>query len=217
MPEPAAHTPFDEPRPIRQGEALDTARLARYIAAQRPELDGPLTVLQFPKGHSNLTYLIRVGEQTGRLEPMLAKLADIHEGDVQATLRRLLTEPNSVLLSSVSAARYAIHLDRIVRARFEGRLFRVPSRVMSAPTILYPGLDWKRRVELAEIPPAGNEDAWVRDLQSRGVTALLVGHKKPAPDVAAAQSDNSTQTMRATGSGSPASQPSGARSCQTDS
>jgi penicillin-binding protein 1B len=42
------------------------------------------------------------------------------------------------------AARYTIHLDRIVRARFEGRLFRVPSRVMSAPTILYPGLDWKR-------------------------------------------------------------------------
>lgn len=41
-------------------------------------------------------------------------------------------------------ARYAIHLDRVVRARFEGRLFRVPSRVMSAPTILYPGLDWKR-------------------------------------------------------------------------
>jgi penicillin-binding protein 1B len=37
-----------------------------------------------------------------------------------------------------------IQLDRVVRARFEGRLFQVPSRVMSAPTILYPGLDWKR-------------------------------------------------------------------------
>ena len=43
-----------------------------------------------------------------------------------------------------SVARYSIHLDKIVRGRFEGRLFRVPSRVMSAPTILYPGLDWKR-------------------------------------------------------------------------
>jgi len=31
-----------------------------------------------------------------------------------------------------------------VVARFEGRLFRVPSRVLSAPAILYPGLDWKR-------------------------------------------------------------------------
>lgn len=32
-------------------------------------------------------------------------------------------------------------LDRIVRSRFEGTLFRVPSRVLSAPLILYPGLD----------------------------------------------------------------------------
>jgi penicillin-binding protein 1B len=46
-------------------------------------------------------------------------------------------------VAGFSAARYTIHLDRTVRARFEGRLFRVPSRVMSAPTILYPGLDWK--------------------------------------------------------------------------
>lgn len=42
------------------------------------------------------------------------------------------------------AARHLVALDRVVRARFEGRLFRVPSRVLAAPTILYPGLDWKR-------------------------------------------------------------------------
>jgi penicillin-binding protein 1B len=41
-------------------------------------------------------------------------------------------------------ARMVVRLDRIVVARFEGQLFRVPSRVLSAPTILYPGLDWKR-------------------------------------------------------------------------
>ena len=41
------------------------------------------------------------------------------------------------------AARHLVALDRVVRARFEGRLFRVPSRVLAAPTILYPGLDWK--------------------------------------------------------------------------
>jgi penicillin-binding protein 1B len=38
-------------------------------------------------------------------------------------------------------ARELGQLDRIVRARFEGTLFRVPSRVLSAPLILYPGLD----------------------------------------------------------------------------
>src|SRR5262245_27621792 len=37
-----------------------------------------------------------------------------------------------------------VRLDGVVRERFEGRLFRVPSRVLSAPTILYPGLDWKQ-------------------------------------------------------------------------
>jgi hypothetical protein len=47
------------------------------------------------------------------------------------------------------------------------------------------GLDWKRRVELAELPAAGRENAWASGLRSSGVTALLVGHKKPAPDVAA--------------------------------
>ena len=38
---------------------------------------------------------------------------------------------------------YAVSLDRRVRERFEGMRFRLPSRVYSAPTILYPGLDWK--------------------------------------------------------------------------
>jgi penicillin-binding protein 1B len=43
-----------------------------------------------------------------------------------------------------ATARSVLRLDGVVRERFEGRLFRVPSRVMSAPTILYPGLDWKQ-------------------------------------------------------------------------
>jgi penicillin-binding protein 1B len=34
-------------------------------------------------------------------------------------------------------------LHRMVVARFEGQRFRIPSRVLSAPTILYPGVDWK--------------------------------------------------------------------------
>jgi len=40
-----------------------------------------------------------------------------------------------------------IRLDRVVRARFDGQRFRVPSRVYSAPSIIYPGLD----VELADL------------------------------------------------------------------
>jgi len=44
----------------------------------------------------------------------------------------------------VFVAVWAIRLDRTVVARFEGRTFRVPSRVLSEPSVLYPGLDWKR-------------------------------------------------------------------------
>jgi len=40
-----------------------------------------------------------------------------------------------------------IRLDRIVRERFEGQRFRVPSRVYSTPSIIYPGLE----VELADL------------------------------------------------------------------
>jgi penicillin-binding protein 1B len=39
---------------------------------------------------------------------------------------------------------WVVRQDRIVVARFDGRRFSVPSKVLSAPTILYPGLDWKR-------------------------------------------------------------------------
>jgi penicillin-binding protein 1B len=43
-----------------------------------------------------------------------------------------------------TAAAFLVSLDHQVRARFEGTQFRVPSRVYSAPAILYPGLDWRR-------------------------------------------------------------------------
>jgi penicillin-binding protein 1B len=92
----------------------------------------------------------------------------------RARWRRILRVSALVLVGAgffagFFAARHAIHLDRIVRARFEGRLFRVPSRVMSAPTILYPGLDWKRielpatlarlgyrEIEPGDAPPIGH-------------------------------------------------------------
>jgi len=41
----------------------------------------------------------------------------------------------------VFVTRAVVRLDRVVRARFEGRLFTVPSRVYSAPTMLSAGLD----------------------------------------------------------------------------
>jgi aminoglycoside phosphotransferase (APT) family kinase protein len=57
-------------RPVRPSEQLDWDALAGYtrprLAAElgeRFDVSSPLTVEQFPGGHSNLTYLLRFGEQ----------------------------------------------------------------------------------------------------------------------------------------------------------
>ena len=64
---------------------------------------------------------------------------------------RLLTRGFAVaaLVVGFWASTWVLEQDQIVVDRFEGRRFEVPSRVLSAPTILYPGLDWKR-IELPE-------------------------------------------------------------------
>lgn len=47
---------------VRPGEELPVAALEAYLAERLPGA-GPLTVEQFPHGHSNLTYLLRRGDQ----------------------------------------------------------------------------------------------------------------------------------------------------------
>ena len=44
---------------IRAGEELPLERLREYLKERLPDFAGPLTVEQFPAGHSNLTYLLR--------------------------------------------------------------------------------------------------------------------------------------------------------------
>jgi aminoglycoside phosphotransferase (APT) family kinase protein len=62
---------------VRPGEDLDWPRVAAYLKAELPGLDGELEVLQFPNGSANLTYLLRFGDRPlvlrrppfGRLAP----------------------------------------------------------------------------------------------------------------------------------------------------
>ncbi|HYO58120.1 phosphotransferase family protein [Archangium sp.] len=54
---------LDRTRAVRPGEELDAAWLEKYLAEKVPGLTGPLVVEQFPGGHSNLTYLLRMGEK----------------------------------------------------------------------------------------------------------------------------------------------------------
>ena len=57
-------------KPVRASEQLDWGALANYVReklavvlGQRFDAGAPMTVEQFPGGHSNLTYLLRFGDQ----------------------------------------------------------------------------------------------------------------------------------------------------------
>ena len=51
-----------ETRPVRTGEEIDTARLGVHLQSKLPDIEGEITIEQFPAGSSNLTYLVRVGD-----------------------------------------------------------------------------------------------------------------------------------------------------------
>jgi len=53
---------IDPTRPPRKGEELDEKRIEAYLKENIPGLEGDLVIEQFPSGHSNLTYLLRVGD-----------------------------------------------------------------------------------------------------------------------------------------------------------
>lgn len=54
---------IDQPAPVRQGEALDLDQLEPYLRGELGTQGGSFTVEQFPGGHSNLTYLVHVGNR----------------------------------------------------------------------------------------------------------------------------------------------------------
>ena len=54
---------IDGTSPVRDGEELDPETLGAYLVGERLLPPGPVTIEQFPKGHSNLTYLVRAGDR----------------------------------------------------------------------------------------------------------------------------------------------------------
>jgi aminoglycoside phosphotransferase (APT) family kinase protein len=63
----------DQAGTVRAGEELDIARLQPFLQ-QHFRQNGPVSVKQFPSGHSNLTYLIRMGdERPGKRELVLRR------------------------------------------------------------------------------------------------------------------------------------------------
>ncbi len=76
--------PLDRAEPVRPGQGLDLDALARWLRAHPLEgvaLEVPLEVLQFPRGYSNLTYLVRAGdaEVVLRRPPVGVAIASAHD------------------------------------------------------------------------------------------------------------------------------------------
>jgi len=72
---------LDGTKAIRAGEELDLARLEPFLREHLPQADGPLSIEQFPSGHSNLTYLVRLGthEYVLRRPPFGSKVKTAHD------------------------------------------------------------------------------------------------------------------------------------------
>ncbi|HVP67921.1 MAG TPA: phosphotransferase family protein [Anaeromyxobacteraceae bacterium] len=75
------HLPIDEPGEVRSGEALDVEKLAAFLRRSLDGFEEPLTVQQFGRGHSNLTYLVRAGEREAvlRRPPFGSKVKSAHD------------------------------------------------------------------------------------------------------------------------------------------
>lgn len=72
---------IDQAKTPRSGEELDIAKLEPYLLAKIPGAKPPLTIDQFPSGHSNLTYLLHMGdaEFVLRRPPFGSKVKSAHD------------------------------------------------------------------------------------------------------------------------------------------
>jgi aminoglycoside phosphotransferase (APT) family kinase protein len=77
---PAGTLPVDEPAAVRDEERVDAERLGPFVQAALGTV-GPIEVLQFRKGHSNLTYLVRAGDREAvlRRAPFGASVKSAHD------------------------------------------------------------------------------------------------------------------------------------------
>ena len=72
---------LDQPRDVRRGEELPITNLTKYLREHLPDARGDLVVKQFPSGHSNLTFLLQIGEQelVLRRPPFGANIQTAHD------------------------------------------------------------------------------------------------------------------------------------------
>jgi aminoglycoside phosphotransferase (APT) family kinase protein len=73
--------PIDEPTDLRAEERLDPEKLRPFLESAFGKREGPISLLQFRKGHSNLTYFVRYGDEEAvlRRAPFGVKVKTAHD------------------------------------------------------------------------------------------------------------------------------------------
>src|SRR5580704_16650286 len=71
----------DQTTAVRPGEELDLAKLDPFLRAHFPDETDALVVRQYPSGHSNLTYSLKLGarEMVLRRPPFGSKVKTAHD------------------------------------------------------------------------------------------------------------------------------------------
>jgi aminoglycoside phosphotransferase (APT) family kinase protein len=104
--------PLDAAKAVRTGEELDLARLEPWLRGKLAAWDGPLALSQFPGGHSNLTYLLRLGDRelVLRRPPFGSKVKTAHD---MGREHRILSRLHAVYDKAPRAILYCDELDVI--------------------------------------------------------------------------------------------------------
>ena len=107
---------LDGTRPVRDGEELDVAALEDYLNDELAGFHGALEVEQFPKGHSNLTYLLRAGDRqlVLRRPPFGAQIKSAHD---MGREYRILSSLQNIYPKAPAPYLYCID-DRVIGAPF---------------------------------------------------------------------------------------------------
>jgi aminoglycoside phosphotransferase (APT) family kinase protein len=133
---------IDQPASVRQGEELEADKLEAYLSAHLPDVEGPISIKQFPAGHSNLTYLLHVGERelVLRRPPFGAKIKTAHDmGREYHILSHLVevypTVPRPILYCEDPAV---LGAPFYVMERLQGVILRtaVPKGLELAPAVM---------------------------------------------------------------------------------
>ncbi len=72
---------IDKTSAVREGEELPQETIRDYLAENIPDVSGDISIEQFPSGHSNLTYLLKIGDRelVLRRPPFGSKVKTAHD------------------------------------------------------------------------------------------------------------------------------------------